>query len=142
MTEFFRGWKRKCGLFTLLLALAFMGIWGRSKIATQHIALFNGIGTQDSMSSWNGTFVWRRYRFDESRPRGFFADQPLDINWRWYGIGVSDLQNNDGSSETVWYIPYWFFITPLTLISAFLLHFKPRQSALRKTPEPIPEKLD
>ena len=37
--------------------------------------------------------------------------------------------------------PHWFVITPLTLISAFLLLSKPRKSTSKKTAEPIPEKV-
>ena len=70
----------------------------------------------------------------------FFSDPSFQWSWRWYGLGYghesTDAQTNEVRSDFV-VTPYWFFITPLTLISAFLLLTKPRKSTQKKITEPI-----
>lgn len=116
MTEFFRGWKRKVGVVTLLTAFVFLGGWGRSQISKTRI-------------SW---------------PIGDNIDYAIDMNVDGLSLGKHqplgiDLGNLVYSIdfESV-LVPYWFVIAPLTLISFWLLLSKPRKSLQKKTTEPAP----
>ena len=42
------------------------------------------------------------------------------------------------TKEAIGFIPYWFVVIPLTLLSAFLILTKPRKTTPTKIPEPNP----
>ena len=55
MNEVFRGWKRKVGVVTLVLACVFMGLWLRSFTTTNdQITLW----VNHSLYSHNGSVSW------------------------------------------------------------------------------------
>ena len=62
----------------------------------------------------------------------------IDIHWRWHWDGFNfgaissetfGTPPNDTyiSRHEIWQIPYWFIILPLTLLSAYLILWKPRK---------------
>lgn len=160
MREFFRGWKRKIGCMTLVMACVFMGAWIRGHGTKDIIATGNGRGlayhefnssyqgimwyshTSDLGYQWDAG--WYRVRiFDREsfNPLAQFADEmAIDRRWQWLGFDCGQVHDPDSPSfKTSWFlIPYWSTTIPLTLISAFLLLSKPRKSTLKKLTEPIP----
>jgi hypothetical protein len=45
-------------------------------------------------------------------------------HWRWHGFGSGDWPSH---YTTLWVIPYWSIVLPLTLLSAYLILWKPRK---------------
>ena len=129
MGEFFRGWRRKVGVVTLVMALVAMVGWIRSGFVDEWVAVCLGERTLFVLvSTWRGLSL-------ESWP-GMPPDSPPFL-WRSNQHNPSDgLTPDDGQLR----IPYCFIVIPLTLLSAFLLLTKPRKSIQKKTDEPIPEK--
>ena len=66
--------------------------------------------------------------------------------WEWCGLGFFKGQAEADDEDESWEklemfclsVPYWSIVTPLTLLSAYLLLSKPRQSTAMKTAEPVP----
>ena len=138
MRDFFHGWRRKMGVVTLMMACVFMGGWFRSfEPVNDSITL----GHNHLLMSTNGFVYW--YIFYD----GDWADSVSQVSmktdmkfkWNWEGLGMI------ASDQAVWQqyirkygISYWYFISPLTLLSAVLLLSKSRKSTPEKTVEPIP----
>ena len=58
------------------------------------------------------------------------------------GFGIGQVKDKDLPLQVfVWAVPYWFIVISLTLLSAYLLLNKPRQSNQHQNDEPIPEKV-
>lgn len=64
--------------------------------------------------------------------------------WRWNCCGFDFGRASDPSNRTLggvqvslWVIPYWSIVIPLTLFSVYLLLSKPRQSTPKKLIEPV-----
>jgi hypothetical protein len=95
-------------------------------------------------------FVWGRVRradansvirypvFTTGLPRSL--DSYLDLAnlkcvWRGFGFAVGELNvpSADRFNHTIWIIPYWSLLIPLTSLSAWLLLAKPH-----RTPKPTP----
>ena len=51
MGEFFRGWRRKIGMLTLMLALVFMGGWVRSLVVRDDLMVSTGKESTAYLSS-------------------------------------------------------------------------------------------
>jgi hypothetical protein len=47
-------------------------------------------------------------------------------HWRWHGFGSGTWPAHH---TTLWVIPYWSIVLPLTLLSAYLILWKPRKRA-------------
>jgi len=103
MGEFFKGWRRKTGIVTLVMALLSGSLWMRSYRWGEYIACpVARIDSEEgsiSFSRSNGELVW-----------GTFAVSP--------GRGLS--KHFDIES------PYSCITTPLIFLSAYLLLVKPR----------------
>ena len=98
MREFFRGWRRKVGVMTLVMACAMM------------IASLRFIAEQESM-------------FAEVRAK--YPNHRVDLDWNTIpngGFGV------DVVFASPSYVPDLLIAVPLTLLSAWLLLSKPRKS--------------
>jgi hypothetical protein len=110
MKEFFKGWRRKLGVVTLLMACVFMAGW----------LVIPGSWFEDETVGLDFTI--------SAGATGF------SVNWQGFSstFGLS--------SEFEWLIPYWSVTIPLTLISLWLLLSKPRKSNQREITEPTPKK--
>jgi len=164
MWTFFRPWRRKVGIVTVVVACLFMGGWLRSDVIRDKIAFcpsyfWPQLPWYGEIVSLQGSLGWHRYEMDSDcggigtnslvkltsfNAKNYFACSPKiedTLVWhsRWagfgYGAGKTHLR---GMSAQVWTIPYWSIVTPLTLISLWLLLSKPRISTQKKIPEPIP----
>jgi len=163
MGEFFKGWKRKTGCVTLLMACVFMGGWVKSFDADYLVGFM-----QHSLNSINGGLIFERpakqssiqsneFLFLSRNLKKYkflaapFEGPTPDDKWRrqWAGFVVAEyevavtLANGTVLLETnrFYRVPYWSITIPLTLISLWLLVSKPRKLNQKKISEPIPEKV-
>lgn len=119
--EFFRGWRRKAGCIALVMALLFTGSWVRSLTCMERAYLTHRDGTYGI--GHHCGFIWCSYNYED--------DADFRIHW-W----SSDFDPGTGANHVmpIWYagdgdrcIRHWVFAVPLTLLSAYLLLWKPRQ---------------
>ena len=123
MREFFRGWRRKVGCATLVMACVAGAAWSRSYLYSEYI----GIGTTnriDVFLSSQGLVRWAAIK------------PPPGDRWFWWGsndtVGLFALMPYDPSMfEPSWPGPYCVIVIPLTLISAYLILWKPRPKVER-----------
>jgi hypothetical protein len=113
MREFFRGWKRKLGVVTLGLACVFAGWW---------------IHAQSLVTNTEGI----RFRFD-------FTSDGVDFDCTDFAYSIQSSGAGSGRMKTLarLLVPYWAIVSPLTLLSAYLLLSKPRPSKPKTAIAPI-----
>jgi len=117
MREFFRGWRRKAGVVTLLMALAMMASWWRS------YRLYEEIGYDVDGTA----MVWFNHR------RGCLSVALTETEYPIYCRRRSDSYAEwDNYPVWPWHdpvltYPHWLFVLPLTLLSACLILWKPRK---------------
>ena len=68
MGEFFRGWKRKTGMLTLVLACVFMAGWVRSSFFIEGLVIPLGMKSSASLVSSDSSLIWLTQQGD-----GFFS---------------------------------------------------------------------
>jgi hypothetical protein len=127
MREFFRGWRRKAGVVTLVMGLAVFAMWMRSmgcadffRIASKDLILcldsdraeisIYVIHTQNEFKLW----TWDREYLDADRTRATFARK-----WPEY---------HHAPDEWLILTTHWQLVLPLTLLSAYLILRKPRRT--------------
>lgn len=121
MREFLHGWRRKVGGVTLIMATALAVLWFRTAV----VADFFQLGHVAFGSARGGIYLVYHH--------------PAEI-WDWATVPESELCLSFGSMslaeilldelslETPFgYVLYWWLILPLTLLSAYLIIWKPRQ---------------
>ena len=155
MREFFRGWRRKCAVVTLLMACVFAAAWVRSLSTSDAILIprtkseFIRLDSRSGRFSWNNvhndqvtipTMIWRSDVIVGTDEDSVFDHSHYIYEWRWlWGtIDVGRVHSpGDGRVRAKYVIlPYWFITIPLALISAFLLLSRPRQSTPMKINKP------
>jgi len=167
MKEFFKGWRRKVGCVTLLMALFLTGMWIRSfKIFDNFwitslqnrnslsssdgcIRLGHAHANEARVTKWDVKYdshvIKRKAKsasnfteHDFSRVAGDFYLKSATHNWGHY----SDLVQTPGPPISVRLIsaqvPYWSIVIPLTLLSAWLLISKSRVAKPKPITEPVP----
>lgn len=164
MGEFFKGWRRKIGVVTLLMACVAVGGWVRSRVRHDLVMIpwanetfcvesmwgeieFARLITQDNKTKakWISNEItptnWR-WLDDAGNPQAVdhlaeLAEGEIAWRWDWAGFHFGAGQTANGGEED-YMVPYWSITVPFTLISAFLLLSKRRQSTPKKISEPIP----
>ena len=151
MGDFIKGWRRKTGLLTLMIALVFMGAWARSVSVMDAVQIRSGMYTMEHCVSVDHSLVWGRLRAEDSRSiivfpvweaskasnlDAFLDRANLRCSWRRCGFGVGEMKAGPADRHTIWVIPYWVIVIPLTLLSAYLLLAKPRTSTPMTIPDP------
>jgi len=143
MGDYFKGWKRKVGLITLVMASVFAVGWVRSLTIFDQIEIRLRFVEQKRFTSVKGYFSYMSNGFPES-PDTF----------QWHTHRISDIHFGsptaviDGKvyliTDDILYrvfhcnpVPYGSIVIPLTLLSAFLLLSKPRKSTQKKITEPV-----
>ena len=149
--EFFRGWKRKLGVVTLVLACLVMAAWLRSlrtRDTFQRRVSNNSLTFVISNRSW---LYWQSVRESfplqlespESQPGGmnlrpfvittFHFEQLADdtsyfgvLNTERFGLLINGRRVFPGLTLSVWAVPYWSIVAPISLFSAWLLLSAPR----------------
>jgi hypothetical protein len=155
MREFFQGWRRNVGCFTLVMASATCGLWVRGQRVTDELIVpgrllpafrsrwivYSSIRGIELERQWsdnqgadytlpNGQFISRSIISEDRRTR--LPESSFDP--------VIDKQNcccdfifetghlKHGGKVRTWVAPFWSFILPLTLLSAYLILWKPRKA--------------
>ncbi len=124
MIEFFKGWRRKIGVLTLLMACAFAAVWVRSLSATDVIKIHTGEKIPKVLRLRAGWLRSHQGRIER------IASLAIGKHGRPAG----------GTGFYLWQLPYWSVVIPLTLLSAYLLLSTTRQSIPMKIVEPIANK--
>ena len=141
MGEFLKGWRRKVGCVTLVMALAFTMGWVRS-VSVSEGAVIQFPAWTHFLISTGGHFSWMANFPASDRPVEETVDHSFvyaEIEWkwrcRWHGIDIGE-GHLMGFPLKAWVIPYWSIVIPLTLLSAYLLLSKPHNSTPKKITEP------
>jgi len=167
MGDYFKLWRRKVGVVTLVMACVFTAVWIRSINRRETAAFSVRNNMRFQIFSQNGN-VKIRIIVSDFPVRDFFGQLdkvillkpfftsgvtrehavPIDEKMlirdssRWnltgYGFVVANFKQEILSVRvSVWIVPYWLLVIPLTLVSAYLLLSKPRKSTSKKITEPI-----
>ena len=155
MREFFKGWRRKIGVVTLMMGSIFAMGWVRSLSYYDQVALPEFDSQRSScLQSLNGSFRWIRIDSLSSSDvwlaipsrdnvvKSIVPDESPGVHWRFrflgFGVGVFGQANAKISMPSNLYCcSYSTLVIPLTAISAYLLLSKSRQSTPKKTAQPI-----
>jgi hypothetical protein len=124
MGEFFRGWRRKTGIVTLLLACVLGAAWIRS----YDVFDFFEIGIENRrhcLGSFNGNLNWRSWNTTWGKGSQLWQAIPAD---RTLSEELLNLKTDHSlaSEARQWAVPHYWIVIPLTLFSAFLLVTEPR----------------
>jgi len=155
MGDFFKGWRRKIGVVTLLMALVAMGGWIRSQFIGDSMWFDNTFGrlhfglasTQSDIliasSIDDGSQLRSSFpKFATTEADGFQENLDRQFEWHWRVLGFGHGESIRGLRSPrgfqIWAIPYWSIVIPLTLLTAYLLLAKPRPNKPKKTIEPVP----
>jgi hypothetical protein len=169
MGEFFKGWRRKVGLVTLLMALAFIaatlerrndfrGIRFSRELDSSFLALINGhlvwltAATIPKAEHHElPTRFFDQGKAGEGRRIGLPIDNSLlddpDLRWKWRwcgfgnGVVIAGVWLCQFYRIRLWVMPGWAPTLSLTLLSAFLLLTKSRKSIEGKNDEPNSERV-
>ncbi len=144
MREFLHGWRRKAGCVTLVMALVLTAGWFRSwgVIDAIEFAKWDDGGLE--FGSDCGSLFLRWTFYTEPSPPGFKFFFPSWSSWKpdqnlrtppqdttWSGGGIrytrKVFDSDDQTAVRAISIPYWYFLTPLTFLSAYLILRKPRR---------------
>jgi hypothetical protein len=144
MREFFRGWRRKTGVITLVMATALWCGWMGSYSIADNISWCVSDNTMDMFMSAECNLTWqttRNMRGVAGYPRWSSSvldprvttedpDEQYTVwHFRCLGIEAGDCNFPDapGGSFAFCTFPYWSIVIPLTLLSAYLILWKPRK---------------
>jgi len=124
MTEFFKGWRRKAGCVTLVMATVLGALWIRSCVLSEFVS--NGGAQLWCVASFDGGIhLWSAHTIPGAFPfspyiivphgrAGILLIEHLDLIVRY----------EDGYK---WTVPYWQLTIPLALTSVYLLLWNARQ---------------
>ena len=144
MREFFHGWRRKAGVISLVMACLLMAAWVRSLSIHDHFELPIGTslhyllsrpsglawGTETAVPAINydAKFLWIAEPMVSSVNTDPFAGMSK-IHWRRDVGGFHFFTQIDEESIIVQWsvVPYWSLTMPMTLLSAYLILWKPRK---------------
>jgi hypothetical protein len=168
MEEFFKGWRRKAGCVTLMLAGAFCSVWHRSystfdridgfmaaRLIHGYVVSTNGdlniirrfpLPPDYAMNSLHlKKWVFWRTKF-ASRDETVLLERNSQISfptpdcwseftvaWRFdfagFHCGKGRHSTWDSWDVQLWVIPYWMITLTLSLLSVYLILWKPRLKA-------------
>lgn len=141
MREYFRGWRRKSGMLMLVMACGVFGMWMRSYVVMEGLDIPDR-QFQYAVFSANGGVNWAtiaplpiasrlpHIQWSSMTPTAVPFDvwSMHEIKWRrrylGFDLGVAMETRNNWQFDFI-VIPYWFIILPLTLLSAYLILWKP-----------------
>ena len=150
MREFFRGWKRKLGVLTLLLSCVFAGLWVRSLIEPDffEIKVFDTmlvLATDDqcleflmqsapvSIEADEGSSAPQNESESNTALESSPESERMALAPTPIGISV------DLHLKTVFRVPLWALVVPLIALSGWLLLSQPRPAKLRTSPVTPPK---
>lgn len=134
MRDFFKGWRRKVGCATLVMACVFAAGWVRSLSFRDEITICR-IPTIYTLASNRSRLVWKVVHsptpyfgpgVDYFLGRDVSAFEPFsqfEYNWtlRFAEFEVARHTNGEDFKINLYSLPYWSIISPLILLSGWLL---------------------
>ena len=107
MIEFFRGWRRKIGLLTLLMASLFMAGWNRSLHIADSVDIQPPCFGNGLLHSHHGNldFYWK-------------SNSPFRREHRWRTFPLTHFSEVQPNMQTISYLT---IAIPLTVLSAILI---------------------
>ena len=126
MREFFKGWRRKVGCVTLVMACAVATAWVRSELNYLDDYFFT-LGMRDhNIMSGYGRMTWWSWDGEAgNRSRPVFAISPYETERvQERGMALQRCYPDRNFKEVT--VPYSLIVLPPTLLSAYLLLWKPR----------------
>ncbi|MDB5342191.1 MAG: hypothetical protein JWP89_568 [Schlesneria sp.] len=148
MHTYFHGWRRKAGVAMLVMALALFVTWGRSQIIYDGFVILMSDMRYDINSDRSRfSFEWGReeepstlftwwvtdtYKNWDIRLLGFLDDDAKTaFAWRLdlvgCSIGTCSPHRANPFERSFVVVSYWVAVLPLTLLSAYLILWKPRK---------------
>lgn len=141
MQTFFHGWRRKTGVVTLMLACVLCGLWMRSH-ATQdlffspvvrrtQITLISTEGVLIGFTDFNSSFTpeaapaWHAMKLPKRVSD--LARSELEQKWCWRWLGVDIRKTGTQPPLPLLAVSHLSIVLPLTLLSAYLILWKPRK---------------
>lgn len=160
MGAYFKSWRRKIGVVTLLFACVLAAIWARSMVV-KDIFLAHSKGYVHSsgeikeiwfVTSTDGCFrliTWSSPRGLTADLVGFHAAVPrgtatvsdtfsAECRFRFCGLEFrqSPIRKSPDATVTVYILPYALFLLPQVLLSTYLLFANPRKRENSAQPAP------
>jgi hypothetical protein len=143
MGEFFKGWRRKVAVMTLVLACVFTAGWVRSLAISDHFDYRTDATHIHFVSSDCGRLSYMRshemtlshvhyanFHFTgapRAEPPWSHSNGDIKWHWQWYVIELGSVWfKQSGQLMGFWSVPYWPIVILLTLVSAWLLLSNPR----------------
>ena len=132
MGEFFKGWRRKIGVLTLVMACVFMAGWVKSHRSFDVFMSPLGKHWVLIVVSTKGAVTCVQWNLPFNELPGFVSHNlvepwnSIDIAHH-YDNQVDENGNQPPKSICVGPVRYWSVVIPLTLLSAYLLLLKPRK---------------
>jgi len=137
MRDFFKGWRRKVGCVTLMMACVLSAAWIRNQSIVDYLeyGYRNCLWEIQSNTGW--VSISRRTYEREITRLGFrastYPSKPAygkSFRFGWFS------EDFGWGHTNVCSLPCWSIVLPLTLLSAFLLLGKPRVAKPKKAVEP------
>ena len=143
MKEFFRGWRRRAGCITLMMALTIVALWMRGQFVSDLVVIpsntrgltfgtgFFGFGVEfTEVEVTPRAFSWRtlpKPTFAQITEGDRYNAAVFGPNryWKWAFSGLQVVKVEDTRRIGM---SHWMLIVPLTLISAYLILWKRRQA--------------
>jgi hypothetical protein len=134
MGPFFNVWRRKAGVAMLVVALTIMACWARSYVVRDVITTVPLFGQGHTLSSQVGVLEWVSWKANYPRPQ-------FPAGWRSQRLSYTKLGRMPlfrrvkfqmvtvslaGTMAEGFATPLWLFALPPTLLSGYLILWKPR----------------
>ena len=131
--DFFKGWRRKAGLATLTMACVLMVGWMRSRVVSDEIMLtihgrLHVIISENSRFSWFGAYGFSPISSVDWTSTVMPLPEPDSDSHRSVYFWVVDARMPH-QRVCQWIFPYWSLVLPLTLLSAWLILWKPQTAS-------------
>ena len=139
MREFFKGWRRKAGCVALVIACTLTVAWIRSHNTVDglNISIGNRCHAIGSMRSGVAWFAWDStseqlkeewtVQSHSAYEMGFHRRSLAEIVELW----IRSAKEMGQLNPRAWAAPYWSIVLPLSLLSAYLILWKPRKKAAK-----------
>jgi hypothetical protein len=149
MHTFFHGWRRKAGVASLVMACGLAAGWFRSVVSPTTIIMapvnVGRLRSQDIFEISQFGYRFERYVFtlhsgdygqgvaslsDVHFYRGICENKLCDWRWRVSGIDLGEykVQRDLWFQRRFCVVAHQFIVLPLTLLSAYLILWKPRKA--------------
>ena len=125
MREFFHGWRRKAGCVTLVIAISLTCLLIRGFSIADRV--WFGLGeNQHMVCSVDGRIWWFSWRNGREYHFSQFASTSVadEISRQRFWMGFHGVFRNAAYSI----LPLWYLVLPLTLLSTFLILWRPRKT--------------